>query len=373
MLKRLNQQAAEALRTAFAPKSRGPLNSALRALARFAAACPERTLFKEPASGESKAASAHNEWTFVLFAMYMRNATSKKTKRPVSVKTVESYVSLLKGYLSFTYDFELVERAPRLKRLLAALRDGDPLHGMRRKRRGLRRRHLRRMWRRVPAVRATTPNAVNDWALLSTAWHVLARGGELAPQTSRWCPTKHPTRGDLSFGVTGGGVRYALLWLRPLKKKGKALAPKVPQYIREHDGGGSDTYAALRRLDEHDPVPHEERSTTPLFRRRTTDGTTRHVSVSMLRELVRARAKSIGYTVRSEWGAHSARIGGATDLASTGDASPLLLQARGRWASDIGRIYARMTRRCQLAASGLMQKARGRDLEELLPEFVQQV
>ena len=38
-------------------------------------------------------------------------------------------------------------------------------------------------------------------------------------------------------------------------------------------------------------------------------------------------------------------------------------------ASDIGRIYARMTRRSQLAASGLMQKARGRDLEELFPGF----
>ena len=76
---------------------------------------------------------------------------------------------------------------------------------------------------------------------------------------------------------------------------------------------------------------------------------------------------------RSEWGAHSARIGGATDLAATGESSPVLLQAKGRWASDIGRIYARMTRRSQLAASRLMQEARGRDLEELLPGFTQGV
>ena len=46
---------------------------------------------------------------------------------------------------------------------------------------------------------------------------------------------------------------------------------------------------------------------------------------------------------------------------------------KGRWASNIGRIYARMTRRSQLAASGLMQTARGRDLEELFPGFTQGV
>ena len=34
-------------------------------------------------------------------------------------------------------------------------------------------------------------------------------------------------------------------------------------------------------------------------------------------------------------------------------------------------IYARMTRRAHLAASDLMHGARGRDLEELLPEYVQ--
>lgn len=70
-------------------------------------------------------------------------------------------------------------------------------------------------------------------------------------------------------------------------------------------------------------------------------------------------------------GAHSCKIGGATDLAATGKASPILLQAKGRWASDIGQIYARMTRRCQLLAASeqLMQSAKGRDLEQLFPAF----
>lgn len=43
-------------------------------------------------------------------------------------------------------------------------------------------------------------------------------------------------------------------------------------------------------------------------------------------------------------------------------------------ASDIvGKIYARITRKCQLAAaaSELMQSAKGRDLEELFPDSIQ--
>ena len=70
-------------------------------------------------------------------------------------------------------------------------------------------------------------------------------------------------------------------------------------------------------------------------------------------------------------GAQSTRIGGATDLAGSGRASQLLLQAKGRWSSDIGKIYARMTRRSQIAVSNLMYECKGRDLEEILPEFTQ--
>ena len=98
---------------------------------------------------------------------------------------------------------------------------------------------------------------------------------------------------------------------------------------------------------------------------------TQHMTVAHLRSLVRRVAKRLGYPSKHEWGAHSLRVGGATDLASTGKASELLLRARGRWASDVAAIYARLTRRAQLAGSRLMQEGRGRDLEELLPDFVQ--
>lgn len=371
LLKRLHDRAAERLSRVYAPGSRGALSSALKAFARFASQCPERVLFKSPNGEATSEATAWNEWTFVLFAMYMESTPSEKTRRVVQARTTELYISLLKGYLSFSYDFDVVDRAPRLKRLLSEMKSQDPLHLSRRRRRGLRRRHLRRMWATLPGVRESSPEAVNAHALLTTAWQVLARGGELAPQVKTWSPDVGPSRADLFFDETREGRRYAVLWLRPLKKKAGRREPKAPQYICEFDGGGSDTYAALRRLVEIDRVAPEDEANTPLFRdyRGRTRG--RHFTVAAMRSLVRERMHAIGYVVSKEWGAHSCRIGGATDLVSTGKASPLLLQAKGRWASDIGRIYARMTRRCHLAASELMQKAKGRDVEELFPDFVQ--
>lgn len=370
LLQRLDAEAADRIGRAYAPRSRPALNSALKAFARFSEACPERTLFTTPARDRDPAIAAWNEWTFILFAQYMATVPSKKTGALVCPKTVESYVSLLKGYLSYSYDFEILERSPRLKRLLDSMRECDPLRGMRRKRRGLRRRHLRRMWERFEDVRADTRRATADHALLATAWHTLARGGELVQQ-QRAHTAVPVSRADLSFGETSSGRRYALLWLRPLKKKGRQLQPKVPQYIQEFDGKGSDIYAALRRLEKLDPVPDNERAVTPLFRREDARGRMQPMTVPMMRALIKERMARLGYDTPSHWGAHSCRIGGATDLVSTGQTSQLLLQAKSRWGSDIERICARMTRRSQMAASSLMQRARGRDLEEILPSFVQ--
>ena len=94
------------------------------------------------------------------------------------------------------------------------------------------------------------------------------------------------------------------------------------------------------------------------------------MTTARYRALVKRYAGYLGWNPK-EAGAHSPRIGGAAEYAASGEVSELLLQARGRWSSDIARIYARMTRRAHLAASDLMFNARGRDLEELIPDFVE--
>ena len=369
---------SERLRRAYAPKSEGPVQSALRLLARFSDACPDRELFKRPRFFGDMEASAYNEWTMILFVWWAATTDSPTTGRRLKAKTLKSYVSLLKGYLSFNYAFDVVDRTIRLKRLIKSLVEEEPLGGVRKKRRGFRRMHLRRLGRTAWAQQ-TDVDTVNKVAALASAWHVLARGGELCPgcKHAQWRADLHPTRADLAFYVNTKGQRYAVLWLRPLKKRGEGPQPKVPQYILEHDGSGSDVYRLLRRLEEFDPVPAEERAQTPLFRVRVAvrgGGVQhRHMTVPQLKQVTRKAARLIGYTDMAVWGAHSARIGGATDLAD-GDASGgsmLLLKAKGRWASDIGAIYSRLTRKALLAASALMQKSKGRDLEEIFPEFVQ--
>ena len=281
-----------------------------------------------------------------------------KTGQPVQASTIKQYISLIKGHYSFKYAFDLVGDPQQLTRITKQLIQKDPRSHQKRKRRGLRGRHLRTLWEEHPSVSKDDLNTINLWAAATSSWQLLARGGELC--------AKDMTRADLSFGGKASG-RWACIKLRPLKKKGITPEPKIPQYILKHDGQGSDTYEALVRLDTLDPVRQERKSQTPLFRTGITKR--RRMTVDRFKKWIQHLGKNLlGLGSTEEWGAHSGRIGGATDL--TGK-DPALLKAKGRWGSDIAFIYARMTKRSQLKASKQMQSAKGRDIEELYPEFTQ--
>eukprot|EP00962_Isochrysis_galbana_P034589 scaffold11731_cov119-Isochrysis_galbana.AAC.2 len=58
-------------------------------------------------------------------------------------------------------------------------------------------------------------------------------------------------------------------------------------------------------------------------------------------------------------GAHSFRIGGATDMADAGGIPPTLIQARGRWASGIYHIYTRDSVEQQFRAADAILRATG--------------
>ena len=301
-------------------------------------------------------AQAHNEWTLCLWALFEEQRVSEKTKKRIKASTIEQRISLFKGLVSHRYGFQIAGDTPRLKSLIRDMRAKDPLEGHRKKRRGLRHRHLQKLWRTRIIVRERSFLRLNRWAALVTCRHILARGGELGTVM----------RDDLTFRTSAAGRRYAVLMLRPLKKKKGQSQPKVPQIIAEFgQGEGADAYAALRRLTEAD-IWKGNSGTTPLFR--VKPGTA--MSTAHYRVAVREAATLLGENPK-DFGAHSTRIGGASDLAGTGRASQLLLQAKGRWASDIGRIYARMTRKALVAVSDLMYACKGRDLEELMPDFVQ--
>lgn len=359
MLDRLDAQLRERLRVAYAPRSSGPLGTAVRSFAEFARRVPDRSLFIRPVVAGDLSAQAHNEWTLCLWAVWLAAGTSGKTGTQLKASTIEQRISLFKGLVSHRYGFQIAGQAPRLAALVKSMKQGDPRMGTRRKRRGVRHRHLRKAWRKAAWVRKETFGQLNKWAALTTSRHVLARGGELATVQ----------RKDLSFHISPGGKRYAVLRLRPLKKRAGILQPKVPQIIAEFEGGREAcAYAALRRLAEADIWGKDDPDTIPLFRSKPNKA----MSTGYYRATVRELAKAVGIDPK-QVGAQSTRIGGATDLAGTGQASQLLLQAKGRWSSEIGKIYARMTRRSQLAVSDLMYECKGRDLEEIIPEFVQPI
>lgn len=356
--------------------TRKTTRTALRKLAKFGrGAAYGRKLFLRPRLIGDVEVACHNEWTLMLWAEHMLLTPSRKTGRPLAVATVSAYVSLAKTELSAQLGFELVGTSERrLRRIFKAMRRAEPVRS-RRKRRGLRGRHLRKAfsiekpW--VPAVggagatdasgrdvvAAEYRQRIAEWAAVATGREAVARGSELCTGNA-----PGPTRADLTFEHDRHG-ETATLWLRPLKKRGREEATKVPIVFAKFDGGGSDTYAALKRMVDADPVPVSRRAKTPLFRNANGTG----MALAHYRKVVRRIAAALGFDPK-HFGTHSPRIGGATDI---GDESPLMLQAKGRWAGDLGKIYSRLTRRGLVRASRAMQHRGSRDMEEIHAAFSQ--
>lgn len=71
----------------------------------------------------------------------------------------------------------------------------------------------------------------------------------------------------------------------------------MPQYFVEHDRKGSNAYAALESLVRLDQMPAQQRETVLLFRRATLSGERVHMTVAMIRNLVRARMQQLRYHI----------------------------------------------------------------------------
>lgn len=356
--RRLADKVLDRLRGSHNESTRNTTSSAFNKLRNFQKGPAKgRELFRQPRFAGDIEVSNYNEFSLLTFAEWLTVHKSKKTGKPIATSTVESYLSLIKTELGVVFGVApVIDGGKRLARALRHIASRSPAHD-RKKRRGLRRRHLRKAYRKMRYDLDLSAKAVNEWAALTVAWEALARGGEVS-----WTNGVGPTRADVTFEHDKHG-RTATLWLRPLKKRNKAKAAKVPIVFASADGGGDDTYLALRRLYKYDSVSAGQKAATPLFRR--ADG--RPFTPSHFRSLVKRVAARLGYDP-AHFGGHSPRIGGATDI---GDRNPLMLQAKGRWAGDIARIYNRLTRRGLVRASKAMHKRGSLDMEELYADFAQ--
>ena len=135
--------------------------------------------------------------------------------------------------------------------------------------------------------------------------------------------------------VEGAGKRYPL----PIARRGLPGAPFDPVCA----------YDALRAAFDEDVrlLGRDEARRGPIFRRTLRGGADDAVDTNDVRAAVRDVASAAGEAALDEFGAHSARIGGASDLhdrlASRSppvDSRPLI-KARGRWRSDIYHVYTR--------------------------------
>ena len=112
----------------------------------------------------------------------------------------------------------------------------------------------------------------------------------------------------------------------------------------------------------------EERGVTPFFR--SVGGAV--VSTGDVLVAVRLLALAAGEDPAS-FGAHSLRIGGATDYVDRFGLTkaPILIAKRGRWDSDIGEIYARAAGAIVIDASVESWEAEGPELEAVISGFGQ--
>lgn len=288
---------------------------------------------------------------FALWLVYC-----KPSNRNISPRTARKYVSQVQGWHrkqpGVGHAICGGGQLPRLSAMIRGLRrevgDGTP-----RKRYGVRTQHLAEAMAKV--LSEPSAKAQNWRAALTTAFCGLLRGGEFAVQDGdKWDAARHLSRADVRF-FRVDGVRHAGVMIRQLKTNVSLKGKTVEVVLR---GGGTffDPVEELWQLFKRDPVPPEQRATTPLFR----DGA-EAFTVGRVREMVKSLMAAVGCDPKY-FGAHSLRIGGATAALAAG-IDPAVIRCMGRWSSDVYEIYMRLTRETATRLSTTVASTSFADLE----------
>ena len=291
--------------------------------------------------------------------LVMRFACWLVEERGVTPETARKYVSGVQAWHERRFGIRLAGGL-KLARLPAMLKGMVRLQGgrtPRKLRKGVRPRTLQRAMR---ACLGGASAAEANWvAALTVGFCGLLRGAELGlgPRT-RWDAAECLTRADVSFR-TRNGRRYVVVMMRPCKNDKVEQGKTVPLLL---SGGGKylDPVRALERLFALDPVPEEERASTPLFR----EATGAALTTRRIRAVVKALMAEVGEDPRL-FGAHSLRIGGATAALSKG-VPAMVIRAMGRWSSEIYEIYCRASDEAVLRFGAAIASA---DYEDLESEF----
>ena len=262
------------------------------------------------------------------------------TQVGVNHETAKSYISTVNAWHRRSCHVDLAGGHP-LKRIYEMLEGLARQRGVpppRIKRVGVRPQKLRAG---IDAIYpAADGESANMAACMETCMGAVRRAGELAVGSKwKWQARRHPTREDVSFHRRpDGSIAYATIKAVNSKAKGVEAFRKLPFRLPFSGRYLSPGYMLWYLTEVIDPVPVDQRATTPLFRHPTSGDA---IKVSEVRTELRRAMAAVGLDA-SLYGAHSLRIGAATAL-QCGGASDNVIKACGTWTSEAYLRYLRET------------------------------
>ena len=337
----------------------------------------------------------YNQDTLDMFAEFMRKRGSRQKNRAgttIRADTIQDMVGAIGRIMARLHHMELTSSRVNTTLPLAfkRMRMEDGLAGASRKlERGIRARMLKEL-AETGFDRASRQGVVN-WAAALLAHNACLRAGELGtPDGRQLDPFRDLTWASFTWHAPSEatqGYAWVEVWIVSIKDQ-QVRNVAVPIPIRRTSRGGVEgadplcTFDALRILwrRRHAHAPEEHRSlgaevvrqrglcSEPFFTGPSGEAWASSDTLTLARTLARGLVEDPRL-----FGGKSFRIGGATDLAEvlgTTEAERLL-QERGRWKTDILRIYKRALLSKHLHASVAVGTAVSPELEAVCQGWVQ--
>ena len=364
------------------------LDTALTWFEEFVADAEREPLFKPIDGFDDVAAYAYNQVTLDMFGEYLRRRGSRlrgRANEPLRSDTVSTYVSAIKSLRIMEAHYHITDARTNTVAPAAAKRmrqlEGPP--GERGLRRALRAAHMREA--AAKGLDRRSKRGAIRWAAALLAHNLLLRGGELGVvDNAAFDRTRDLKIQDVEFRAPcaeSSWRRWFIVYIVAIKDA-EARHRAVPMVVQRRGLGGAlgadpmDVYdavvlAIVARTGKMPPSlgrTDGPKAAEPLFTRHT-GGVWR---TGDTRELAQEIAKLAGEDP-TEFGAKSFRIGGATDWRAVFGpaAAETLIRERGRWSSDIARIYQRALVADHARGSAAVGDAGGRDLEALCRGWTQ--
>ena len=371
----------------------GRLRTSLGWAAEFKADTRREPLFKPLRWEGDLPALRYNQTTLDTLAEYIRQRGSKKrgarTGDAVSGDAIQSYVGVVRILCGAEAGYAVTSKTVNVTAPAAfkRMRQVDGPAGERVLQRGMRASMLLQL--AVQGYDRSSARGLMRWAVALLSHNLLLRGGEPGVVDGATFDTSRDlTLGSIEFkppGPESDGLPWMTVDLVSIKDVGARFQKCVLPVRRRGSGGalGDDpmcTYDAvvlamrqrLGRLPQATGRVEGPDAIRPLFSRPPRRGQPEAWRTADTNKLAKDMAATLGLP-EADFGAKSFRIAGATDLAAVFgiEKAERIIKQRGRWQSDVQRIYERALATEHLNASAAIGAAAGRELEALCPGWVQ--